>query len=308
MFNTVGKKITTTSDDSTVSVMSLGRITPSCKPTEEIQRVSNSTRNGNAIGSETGDDSNEMNDVTTEDMSTGNGLVLSNIETNKNDCSKDDQGDQKGEMENISFRNSYYRDLLKEEDDSFEMLPSVNDDEVFVSIENTMNESETDYIDGRNITDDKTNSSKISRNNDDKTKRRCISVDNSVLRSNKGDYRDQPRIIVSSDSKETIILHKVDNTILNIQKSESMISSRPMRRSRSMSDILSDDKRKGVSRKKTFSSKLFRSGSVSNIMEDDFLEDKVKCLSHKHWLIVLNNPGQWFYCWHPLLGVKSLLK
>ena len=81
-----------------------------------------------------------------------------------------------------------------------------------------------------------------------------------------------------------------------------------IQRAHSMSDLLDVNRRreKKFNKRKGFSSKLYRSGSISNIL-DDFYEEKAKAMSHEHWSTVVSHPERWFYCWHPLLGVNNLL-
>lgn len=55
------------------------------------------------------------------------------------------------------------------------------------------------------------------------------------------------------------------------------------------------------------STKTYKSGSISNVLEDENFEEKASELSHKHWTEAFMNPGTWYYCWHPLLGVDNLL-
>ncbi|XP_057292458.1 uncharacterized protein LOC130621160 [Hydractinia symbiolongicarpus] len=191
------------------------------------------------------------------------------------------------DVENITFRNSYYRDILKDanqqnnddddaEDDTFEILPSAEEIErqdKYIEIENI------------NITESETDSS-ISETK--LSKRRTISVDNSVIYSHKN-YKLRPLETFSENPTENDTQHT------------------KLRRSHSMSDIIERNRNKPP-RKKTFSRKLFRSGSISNIIEDSVFEEKARKLSYDHWSIVLNNPGQWFYCWHPLLGVNNIME
>lgn len=207
-------------------------------------------------------------------------------DSNNNDSNNVADAPFDDDVENITFRNSYYRDILNDanqqnnddgdNDDTFEILPSAEEIEKqdkYIEIENiNTTESETD--------------SSISETNI--SKRRTISVDNSAIYSHKN-YKVQPLETFSENPSENDTQHT------------------KLRRSQSMSDVIERNKNK-AQRKKTFSRKLFRSGSISNIIEDSVFEEKARNLSHDHWSIVLNNPGQWFYCWHPLLGVNNIME
>jgi len=118
------------------------------------------------------------------------------------------------------------------------------------------------------------------------SKRRAVSVDNSQLTPSR-----TRRYAVNKTSK-THVKHDQQN----------------IKRSHSMSDLLDVNRKreKKFNKRKGFSSKLYRSGSISNIL-DDFFEEKAKTLSHEHWAMVVSTPEKWFYCWHPLLGVNNLL-
>ena len=200
---------------------------------------------------------------------------------NENDMEVNETGitthvEAHNDLENITFRDNYYRDLLNEtieDNESFEVLPSFRDfnpNGDFINIENTINDSETDNRDSTD--EDKHYGDKHIYVGD--SKRRAQSFDSSKIKP----LEEQPVITVSG-SKGTILVNK--------GSTESTKLKGILRRTCSLSDLLTDNNKKN--RKKKIASKLYRSGSVSNIIEDDYLEDKVKCLSHKHWFIVLNN-------------------
>lgn len=63
-----------------------------------------------------------------------------------------------------------------------------------------------------------------------------------------------------------------------------------------------------LKKKKLLRKNLYRSGSISNMLEDDNFHVQTSRLAHEHWSIVFNNPDQWFYCWHPLVGVENMLE
>ena len=136
------------------------------------------------------------------------------------------------------------------------------------------------------------------------SKRRAVSVDNSQLTPS------QTRRYTVNNSKNNNEHTSNTNKVTHEHTSRNNGAAKKpnLQRAHSMSDLLDVNRRreKKFNKRKGFSSKLYRSGSISNIL-DDFFEEKAKAMSHEHWSTVVGNPERWFYCWHPLLGVNNLL-
>ena len=145
-------------------------------------------------------------------------------------------------------------------------------------------------------------------------KRRAVSVDNSQLtpsQTRRFKVNNNNNIIEGSGQQKQNDLNdsKVASNGKLLHARASIITKKPnLQRAHSMSDLLDVNRRreKKFNKRKGFSSKLYRSGSISNILDDHY-EEKSKAMSHEHWSTVVGNPERWFYCWHPLLGVNNLL-
>ena len=210
------------------------------------------------------------------------------------------------------------QNISRDEDASYSNA-ALEDNESTSSSEDILKPLPTSFHGQHNTTTESINNvadlSSIEESDLQSNKRRAVSVDNSQLtpsQTRRYNVNNNNTIGVGNQLKQDNSNGGNTKVATNgrlLHARASVITKKPnLQRAHSMSDLLDVNRRreKKFNKRKGFSSKLYRSGSISNILDDHY-EEKSKAMSHEHWSTVVGNPERWFYCWHPLLGVNNLL-
>ena len=126
------------------------------------------------------------------------------------------------------------------------------------------------------------------------------SVDDNIRLNSRQSYDRLPKIILTN-STETMLLQRS-------LKAPKNLANKPSGRAMSLSMMTESRSNDADMRQKSFSfsSKPTRKNSAP--LTDFEIDAEMRKTAHEHWSVMLKNPGEWFYCWHPLTTISKRSK